>query len=65
VVVTVLAASAFVVTLYAIALSVIPPDDGSSRALFLLKVVGGSIALIAARFRVSTGTAARRARAAT
>jgi hypothetical protein len=52
------------VTVYAIVLSVIPPDDGSSRALFLLKVVGGSIVLIALGFAFH-GNAVRRARAAT
>jgi amino acid transporter len=49
-VVNILASSAFLVTLGAIVLSVIPPDDGSSPVLFELKVVGGSTMLIAIGF---------------
>jgi amino acid transporter len=48
--VNVLAGSAFLVTLGAIVLSVIPPDDGSSIVLFELKVAGGSAILIAVGF---------------
>jgi amino acid transporter len=48
--VTLVAASAILITLGAIVLSVIPPDDGSSAVLFLLKVVGGSLLLIALGF---------------
>jgi MFS-type transporter involved in bile tolerance (Atg22 family) len=42
-----LAISTFFVTLGAIVLSVIPPDDGTSKFLFELKVVGGSVLLVA------------------
>ena len=49
-VVNILAGSAFLVTLGAIVLSMIPPDDGSSPVLFELKVVGGSTMLIAIGF---------------
>ena len=52
-VVNVIAGSAFLVTLSAIVLSVIPPDDGSSPLLFELKVVGGSAVLVALGFVLS------------
>ena len=49
-VVNVIAGSAFMITLGAIVLSVIPPDDGSGPLLFELKVVGGSVVLVALGF---------------
>jgi hypothetical protein len=51
--VNVIAGSAFLVTLSAIVLSLIPPDDGSSPLLFELKVVGGSAVLVALGFLLS------------
>jgi len=41
------AGSAFAVTFGAIVLSLVPPRDGSDPRLFLLKVVGGSLLLLA------------------